>query len=167
MRREQSMRPNEREVLLGLQSALATYVLPEVQTEHARLEVMLIVAVLGGIATELDGVAQRLVDDNDALRVLARRGAESLVSAGGDAGPESASLAADLRSLASESDASVRLSDLSAANDRLHAAVARLGALAEAGAVPALRELRPAVIERLREEAESRALSLLGPRAEG
>ncbi len=161
------MRPNEREVLQGLQSALATYVLPEVQTEHARLEVMLTMVVLGGIATELDGAAQRLVDDNDALRALARRGAEALASAGGAAGPESMSLAADLRSVASENDASVRLSDLSAANDRLHAAVARLGVLAEAGAAPALRELRPAIIERLREEVESRALSLLGPRADG
>ena len=102
-----------------------------------------------------------------ALRALAGRGADALASAGDAAGPEGASLAGELRSLAGESDPSVRLSDLAAANDRLHAAVGRLGILAQASDEPAVRELRSAAIARLREEAESRALYMLGPRADG
>ena len=157
------MRPTEAEVLRGIQGTLATYILPEVQTEHTRLEVMLVIAVLGAVAGELDGAAQRLVEDNGALRDLARRGADALN--GSDA--ETSSLAEELRRLAGENDASVRLSELSSSNDRLHAAIGRLGALAETSDVPSMRELRSTIIGRLRAETESRALSLLGPRADG
>ncbi len=155
------MRPNEQEVLQGIMGALGTYILPELQTAHAQLELMLITVVLGTVATEVDGAAQKLVEDNAALRELARRGADALAN-GRD--PD---LAGELRALADGIDPSVRLSDLSAANDRLHAAIGRLGALAENSDEPAMRELRGAVIERLRTEAESRELSVLGPRMDG
>ena len=68
------MRPNETEVLQGIVGALGTYIMPELQSEHAKLEMMLISVVLGSLATELDGAAQKLVDDNAALRELAGRG---------------------------------------------------------------------------------------------
>lgn len=155
------MRPNEQEVLQGIVGALGTYIMPELQTEHAKLEMMLISVVLGSLAGELDGAAQKLVDDNAALRELARRGAGAIANG------QNSDLAGELRSLADETDASVRLSDLSAANDKLHAAIGRLGVLAEGSDTPALREIRDAVIGRLREEAESRELSLLGPRMDG
>ncbi len=61
----------------------------------------------------------------------------------------------------------MRLSDLSAANDRLRAAVGRLGVLLLERDAPALAELRVAVFEHLRQEAEAQSLSLIGPRADG
>jgi len=152
------MRPNGEELLRGLQDSLTTYILPEVQTDHARLELMLAQSLLGVLARDWDGAAQRLVDENAALRALARRGADAL----GDK-----EFAVELRSLAGEADASVRLSDLSTANMRLREAFARLCIQAEGSETPALRELRRAVMEHLRAEAEDRSLSLLGPRADG
>ena len=160
------MRPNGEELLRGIQNTLATYVLPEIQSPHARFELVLVTALLGVAAGEWDGAAQRLVDDNAALRELAGRGAAALVTAP-ELAETGALLADELRALAGETDSSLRLSDLSAANGRLRAALARLGALIEGSDAPALRELRAAVIDHLRAEAQGRALSLLGPRADG
>ena len=148
------MRPNGADLLRGAQSALATYALPEIQTDFARTELMIVVALLGIAANDFDGAAQRLVDDNAALRALAARGADALA---GD-------FAVELRALAGETDASVRISDLSAANDRLREAVARLAVVIENGEAPSLRS---DVIEYLRCDVGGRALSLLGPRADG
>jgi len=154
------MRPNTEDLLRGLQASLLTYVLPEVQTPYARTELMITYALLGIAANEADGAAQRLVDDNAAMRELARRAAEALPA-------DASALAAELRSLAGETDASLRLSNLSAANERLRDAIGRLGVLLEGRDEPPLRELRAAVIERLRAEAESRNYQVLGPRADG
>lgn len=154
------MRPNGEELLRGAQAALATYVLPEVATPFAQLELMLTQALLGAVADEWDSAAQRLVESNAALRDLCRRGAEAL--AAGDP-----ALANELRALAEERDPSVRLSELSAANDRLRAAVGRLGAQLEGADAPPLRALRADLIDRLRADAAARSRSLLGPRADG
>ena len=150
------MRPNGEELLRGIQSTLTTYILPELQTAHGRLELMLTQALLGVAAAEWDGAAQRLVDENAALRKLAHRGAEAVPE------EEHATLGEELRSLADEDDPSLRLSDLSAVNGRLLDALARLCALLEP-----TDELRRGVIDHLRAEAESRSLSLLGPRVDG
>jgi len=154
------MRPNAEEVLRGVQSSLLTYVLPEVQTEYARTEVMLVSALLGIVAAQCDGAAQRLADDNASLRELAGRGAQALA---GD--PAHAELAEALGSLTNGSDASVRLSELSAANGQLRAAIAQLGAAAQENA--SLAGLRQEVLDSLRLEAESRSFALMGPRADG
>ena len=113
------MHPNGEELLRGVLGTLATHVLPEVQTAHAQIQMALVLRLLGIAADEMDGGAQRLVEDNAALRELAGRGADALASAGDAAGPEGASLAGELRSMADEKDSSVLLSDLSAANVRL------------------------------------------------
>ena len=99
-------------------------------------------------------------NSNAALRELAGRGAQAL---GGD--PARAELAEALGSLANGSDASVRLSELSAANGQLRAAIAQLGAAAQDNA--SLAELRQEVLDSLRLEAESRAFALMGLRADG
>jgi len=156
------MRPNGEEVLRGIQNSLLTYVLPEVQTEYARTEVMLVFALLGIAGAQWDDAAQRLVDDNAALRALAGRGAEVLA---GDMAH--AELGDALGSLAQGSDASVRLSELSAANGQLRAAIAQLGAAAQGSDSASLRALRQEVIDSLRIEAESRSFALMGPRADG
>lgn len=156
------MRPNGEEVLRGVQSSLMTYVLPELQSQYAQTELMVVLALLGIVAGQWDSAAQRLVDDNAALRELAGRGAQALAGA-----PEHAELADALRPLAQGVDASVRLAELSATNGQLRAALARLGAAGQDSDAPALRELRAAVIDHLRADGESRSYALLGPRADG
>lgn len=151
------MRPNSQELLRGVQSSLITYVLPELQTEYARTELMLAHLLLGIVAGEWDGAAQQLIDDNAALRELAHRGSES-------AGEP---LATDLRTLSAETDHSLRLSELSACNDRLRDAIGRLGVALQDADAPSQRELRAAVIARLRLEAERSSRHLMGPRADG
>ncbi len=91
--------------------------------------------------------------------LLAGRGAEALAGdpALGDA----------LGSLAQGNDASVRLSELSAANGHLRAAIAQLGVATQGSASELLRSLRQEVIDSLRIEAESRSFALMGPRADG
>lgn len=148
------MRPSGEEILRGVQQSLLTYVLPEVQSAYARTELMVVLTLLGIVADEWDGAAQRLADDNDALRDLARRAADL-------------GLADGLAAPAGKRDASLRISDLATTNDRLRAAIARLAPALEAGDSAPVRELRAAVIEHLRAEAESRSRALMGPRADG
>jgi len=150
------MKPNAEEVLRGVQGALLTYVLPEVQTEYARTQVMITYALLGIVATQHDGAAQRLVDDSAALRALAERGAEALA---GDAAH--VDLAEALGSLARGSETSVRISELSAANGQLRAAIAQLAAVTSDAT------LRSEILSHLRAEVESRSFALMGPRADG
>lgn len=152
------MRPNGEELLQGVRAALIEYILPEVRTDYARTELTLIHVLLGIAAAEWDAAAQRLVDDNAALRDLARRAAEAI---------DDEALAGELRSLAGEEDRSLLLSDLRAANDRLHGAVGRVGARFEGEERVELEELRSEIIARLIEEAEATSHSPMGPRADG
>lgn len=151
------MRPNSEELLRGVQSSLITYVLPELQTEYAKTELMLAHVLLGIVAGEWDSAAQQLIDDNAALRELAHRGSDVLGTP----------LAGELRSLAAESDHSLRLSELSLANDRLRDAIGRLGVALQDADSPSQGDLRAAIIERLRLEAERASRHLMGPRADG
>lgn len=156
------MHPNGEEIVRGVQGALATHVLPELQSGYARSQMMIVQVLLGMAASEWDGAAQQLVDDNASLRALAARGADAVDEAGDDE-----SLAGELRALAGETDASVRLSDLRANYEGLRAAIGRLAVLVEGSDAAALRALRPEVLGQLRNDLERRSLSLLGPRVDG
>ena len=149
------MRPNAEEVLRGVVGSLLTYVMPEVQSEYARTQVMIASALLGVVAGDWNGAAQRLVDDNATLRALAARAADE---------PAAGALRHELRSLAVETDTSLLLSYLSAANGRLRDAIGRLGVLLVNDEVS---PLRAEVIETLRADAVARTLPLMGPRADG
>jgi hypothetical protein len=150
------MRPSGEELLRGVQGTLLTYVLPELQTEYARTELMLAHVLIGIVASEWDTNAQQLIDDNAALRGLCGQGAEALA---GEA------IADELRALAAGSDSSLRLSELMVSNDELRSAIGRLGVMLQSA--PGNAELRAAVIERLRLEAERASRNLMGPRADG
>jgi hypothetical protein len=152
------VRPNAEELLRGIQAALATYVLPELQTAYARTELMAMLALLGMAAEEWDGAAQRLVDDNVALRLLARRAAGAVD--GFDASDE-------LRVLAEQVDSSVRISELASSNASLRAALSRLAPLLEGADDDARRDLRAALIEHLRFDAEANSRQPMGPRTDG
>jgi hypothetical protein len=154
------VRPNAEELLKGIQRSLMSYVMPEVQSDHARAEVMFSNLMLGVLTRDLDGAAQLLVEDNASLREAARDGATTLTGAG-----VAADLASELEGLAASSDPSLRLSDLARANEELTSAIARLAVLAEER--PELAELRADVIAVLRTRAERMTHSMLGPRADG
>jgi len=156
------MRPNNEEVLRGVAGALVAHVLPEVQSAYARAQLMFSATVLGVVANGIDGAAQQLVDGNAALRALALHAAEALPDESG-----ASELGDELRALGAGADASLRLSELSAASGRLLDAIGRLGALLETSDIPALRSLRDDLIEALRAHTDARAVSLLGPRADG
>ena len=156
------MHPNSEEVLRGVAGALVTHVLPELQSPYARAQLMFSVSMLGVVANSVDGAAQQLAGDNTSLRALALRAADALPD---DAG--GATLRDELRAVGAEVDASLSLSDLSAASGRVRGALGRLGVFLEGAHAPALRSLREDVIDALRAETAGRALSLLGPRAHG
>ncbi len=158
------MRPNSVEVLQGIQGTLMTYVQPEVQSDYARTELMLVNMLLGIVATAWDGAAQGLVDDNAALRGLAADAAKVLGSQPVDGAGE---MADDLAALAIETDTSVRIAHLSAANDRLRDAIARLGVLLQGSATQEHVGLRARVIERLQEELDTLPRDLMGTRSDG
>ena len=158
------MRPNSVELLQGIQGALATYILPEVQGDYARTELMLVQLLLGIVAQGYDDAAQNLVDDNAALRSLSGEAARVLTTA-----PiaDSATLADQLAMLAEEMDASVRLSELTAANDKLREAIGRVGVLTRDQTAPEHVGLRKAVIDLLQRELEKLPHNLMGPRSDG
>ena len=158
------MRPNSVEILQGIQGTLVTYVQPEVQGDYARTELMLVNMLLGIVANAWDGAAQALVDDNTALRDLVGEAATVLGSQPLDGAKE---LVDDLAALATETDASVRIGDLSAANDRLRDAVARLGVLLQGSAIQEHVELRANVIEHLQDELDTLPRDLMGTRSDG
>ncbi len=158
------MRPNSVEILQGIQGTLMTYVQPEVQGDYARTELMLVNMLLGIVANAWDGAAQALVDDNTALRGLVGEAAKVLRSQPVD---EAKELADDLAALATETDTSVRISELSAANDRLRDSVARLGVLLHGSAIQEHVELRTRVIEHLQDELDTLPRDLMGTRSDG
>ena len=147
------MRPNTEEVLRGVQRSLVTYILPEVHSRYAQTQIMIAAGLLGMAADGWDAEAQRLVDDNASWRMLAARVAEGI--AGRDGG-----LAGELRAFATEDDASLLVTDLSSANGRLRAALARAATVADGA-------LRLEIMERLRAHTEAHSNSILGPRADG
>lgn len=158
------MRPNSVEVLQGIQGTLMTYIQPEVQSDYARTELMLVNMLLGIVANQWDGSAQVLVDDNAALRDLVSDATKVLGSQPADGAGE---LVDELAALAAETDASVRIGELSAANDRLRNGVARLGVLLQSSAIQEHVELRARVIEHLQDELDTLPRDLMGTRSDG
>ncbi len=158
------MRPNSAELLQGIQGSLTTYILPDLQTDFVRTELMLVQMLLGIVVQGYDDAAQNLVDDNAALRSLAAEAARVLNKA-----PlgESQALAGELEQLSGETDGSVRLSELTAANDRLRDGIGRVGVLLQGETSELHGALRTAVIDLLQQELEKLPHNLMGPRSDG
>jgi hypothetical protein len=154
------MRPNADELIKGIQRSLMSYVMPEVHSDHVRAEMMFSNLMLGVITRDLDGAVESLVEDNASLRDVARGGASALMAAGLEQ-----DLAAELERLAGTSDPSLRLSDLSRANEELAQAIARLAVAAEER--DELSSLRATLLGQLRARSERMTHSMLGPRADG
>lgn len=137
-----ALRPRADEIIRGIERSLAEHVLPELRTPYAIAQLQYAILLLHTLKTEWDGAAQRLVEDNQTLRGLAARAADTLDVPDHE-------LAGELRSAALEGDADLRLKKLGDTNDRLRALHARALAALGAEADEARAELRAGVSRRM------------------
>lgn len=114
-----ALRPGGVEILRGIQRSLQEQILPEVRSEYATAQVHYALMLLNALAAEWDDAAQRLVDDNADMRNIAGHLSWEIEA-------RDPALAAELRVAGDDKDPDVRLSTLTAANDRLRGQLARL-----------------------------------------
>ncbi len=151
------MRPSAIESLRGVQAALATVILPELQTMFAQDSAQTLQMLIESIAGEWDTTAEDLRRDNLALQEMLDQ-AQRALSALPKGNESAASVVKEIDgALAAPADDSVALSALSARNARLRAALeALLVFLEDAAGAPGaepLMALRRSAYEHLREVA--------------
>lgn len=138
------MKPDIPAVLAELAGLVARNAAPDLDPAERAGALGLSAALLGMAAEAWDGAAQRLVEENRALRAL-------LSDAGDRAGADAA--------LAGAEDDDLRISVLSAANARLRAGLIALQAAVEAEDSPEARALESRIWEELRLSTERRHMS--------
>lgn len=138
------MKPDIPAVLAEIAGLAARNAVPDVDPAERAGALGLSAALLGMAAEAWDGAAQRLVEENRALRAL-------LAGAGERAGRNAW--------LASGSDDDLRVSALSADNARLRAALIELHEAVEGDEVPEARALEARIWEELRLSTERRRMS--------
>ena len=138
------MKPDIPAVLAELAGLVARNAAPDLDPAERAGALGLSAALLGMAAEAWDGAAQRLVEENRALRAL-------LSDAGDRAGADAA--------LAGAEDDDLRISALSAANARLRAGLIALQAAVEAEDSPEARALESRIWEELRLSTERRHMS--------
>ena len=138
------MKPDIPAVLAELAGLVARNAAPDLDPAERAGALGLSAALLGMAAEAWDGAAQRLVEENRALRAL-------LSDAGDRAGADA--------SLAGAEDDDLRISVLSAANARLRAGLIALQAAVEAEDSPEARALESRIWEELRLSTERRHMS--------
>lgn len=138
------MKPDIPAVLAELAGLVARNAAPDLDPAERAGALGLSAALLGMAAEAWDGAAQRLVEENRALRAL-------LSDAGDRAGADAA--------LAGAEDDDLRISVLSAANARLRAGLIALQAAVEAEDSPEARALESRIWEELRLSTERRYMS--------
>ncbi|WP_333807031.1 hypothetical protein [Phenylobacterium sp.] len=137
------MKPDIPAVLAELAGLVARNAVPDVDPAERAGALSLSAALLGMAAEAWDGAAQRLVEENRALRAL-------LAEAGERAGRNAW--------LAGTGDDDLRISALSAANARLRAALIELHVAVEGEDSPEARRLEDRVWEELRLSTERRMM---------
>ena len=138
------MKPDVPAVLAELAGLVARNAVPGVDPAERAGALGLSAVLLGMAAEAWDGAAQRLVEENRALRAL-------LTSAGDRAGRDAW--------LAEGDDDDLRISALSAMNARLRAALIDLHSAVERDPSPEARELEAEIWEELRLSTERRLMS--------
>lgn len=138
------MKPEVPAVLAELAGLVARNAVPGVDPAERAGALSLSAALLGMAAEAWDGAAQRLVEENRALRAL--------LSAAGDRAGRDAWLAGGV-------DDDLRISALSAANARLRAALIDLHAAVELDSSPEARVLEAQIWDELRRSTERRLMS--------
>lgn len=147
------MRPDNVEIIRGLQGHLMTVVAPELRSQFAQDSLQTVQMLLELLANDLDTAAESLAKDNRTLRELLSQARQALSAVpGGDA------LAGEIdAALAEEDEGALAVSALSERNRRLRGALERLlvaceGSLGEPGWEPLL-PVRAAAYRHLREVA--------------
>lgn len=138
------MKPDIPAVLAEIAGLAARNAAPDVDPAERAGALGLSAALLGMAAEAWDGAAQRLVEENRALRVL-------IADAGERAGQNAG--------LAFGADDDLRISALSADNARLRAALIALHEAVEGDEAPEARVLESRIWEELRLSTERRRLS--------
>lgn len=138
------MKPDIPAVLAELAGLIARNAVPDVDPAERAGALGLSAALLGMAAEAWDGAAQRLVEENEALRAL--------LSEAGDRAGRNAWLAQAV-------DDDLKISTLSAANARLRAALIELHAAVEGDDAPDARALESRIWEELRLSTERRQMS--------
>lgn len=119
------MRPNAIEVLRGLQGALMADIGPEVQSLFGQDMLQTVQMLLESVTNELDGAADSLVRDNQALRALLTRGADAVRTLDGGLAEEIAD------ALDEPVDPSLTITALAAHNQRIRGLLERLLVICE------------------------------------
>jgi len=138
------VKPDIPAVLAELAGLVARNAAPDVDPAERVGALSLSAALLGMAAEAWDGTAQRLVEENRALRAL-------LADAGDRAGP--------MAGLAGAEDDDLTISVLSAANARLRAGLIMLHAAVEAEDSPEARALESRIWQELRLSTDRRRMS--------
>ena len=138
------MKPEVPAVLAELAGLVARNAVPDVDPAERAGALGLSAALLGMAAEAWDGAAQRLVEENRALRAL--------LSAAGDLAGRDAWLAGGV-------DDDLRISVLSAANARLRAALVDLHAAVELDSSHEAQVLEAQIWDELRRSTERRLMS--------
>jgi hypothetical protein len=158
------MRPHGLEAIQGIQQALMTQVLPEVQSSFAQSQLLYITLLLNALARYWDDGVQNLVDNHREMREIFAQAADAVNTMPPDA--ELQSLAADLRAESTRATPSLRMTALLEEDDRLRGLLARLTPLCDqAEAEPSLAPLLPVrqrLLQFLRRDAQQRIVPILG-----
>jgi hypothetical protein len=144
------MKPEVDVVLRSMMTKLLLEVAPAVGDAYVRSNVEAMGALLAAAAEEFDRAAEVRVAENRSMREILRAAAKHV--------PEG-----DLRSrlavAAEEREASLRITDLNAANDRLRALLIEIQTLVEGSDEEWARRIDRAIWDELRASARRRAIS--------
>jgi hypothetical protein len=145
------MKPEVDAVLQSMITKLLAEVAPAIGDGYVRSNVEVMAGILAAAAEEFDRAAAIRAEENMAIRAIFRDAIGSLPGA---------TLRARLQAAAAEVDASLRVSDLNRANDRLRALLIELHAFVEERDEAWARRIDRAIWDELRAGANRRAISL-------
>ena len=143
------MTPDTRLVAGDFAGRLMQVIAPGLNTQFLMGTASLMAASLGMMVEEWDRAADRLAEENTAVRALLAQGAP--LAPGG--------LSARLRDISMTADADLKVSTLQAANNVLRAALIELQAWAEEQTGPAVTALNEAIWAELARSTERRRFS--------
>lgn len=145
------MKPDPGHVLERMMQSLVTEIAPAVQPAYRQATVTIHAMMLAAIREEMDRAVARRVEENRALRALFAEAAPRV---------RDAELRERLAGTAADTDASLRVPDLDAANLALRALLIELHAHVEALAGEDARRLEAAIWRELAASTERRKLSI-------
>ena len=144
------MKPEVDFVLRSVMEKLLTEIAPAIGDAYVRSNVEVIASLMAPAAEEYDRAAHVRAEENEAMRRIFRDAAPEVPDVG---------LRVRLEAAAAERDASLRVSELNAANDRLRALLIEVHALVETGDEEWARRTNQAIWDELSASAKRRAIS--------